>query len=306
MNKSQIREKINSVTSNSSYLRVSDNHPLELYLGRNEKGFPTLRYNGNFIPAKISGNNLLNVKQIKFAGDKNSLLFCFNSDKDVSLFYEFCSDIISQTEDYKGNNGYAEIVNRYNKWRKMFTRNTQLLSEKEIIGLIGELMFLKEYAIPKYGNTVALNGWSGPEPTHKDFSYGDDWYEIKTISTAKNVAYISSIEQLDSDNDGHLIIYKVEKMSPSFSGINLNDLVKSIMNVFELDTDIDIFNKKLENVGYSYDEAYSSYVYNYVSMDAYSVNSNFPRLKAKELPIGVGNVSYELIISLIDKYRGSI
>lgn len=306
MNKEEVRDKINSISSNSEYLRVSYNHPLELYLGKSEQGFPTLRYNAQFSPIKMASNNLLKIKQIKMDENKSSLMFCFCSDKDVSLFYEFCADIISRTENYKGENGYAEIVNRYNKWRKMFTSNSHLLTEIEILGLIGELLFLKDFAIPKYGNTVALNGWSGPDPTHKDFSYGEDWYEIKAISSIKNVVHISSVEQLDSDKDGYLVIYKFEKMSSSFNGINLNKVVKEIINNFDLDYDVDIFNKKLENVGYSYEETYNSYVYNPVSMDVYLVRSDFPRLKSTELPVGIGDVSYELIISLIEKYKGAL
>lgn len=41
----EIKEKLESVESCSQYVRVSSTHPLELYLGKNEKGYMTLRYN---------------------------------------------------------------------------------------------------------------------------------------------------------------------------------------------------------------------------------------------------------------------
>ena len=56
-----------------------------------------------------------------------------------------------------------------------------LLSEFQILGLMGEILFLREFLIPKYGEKMALLGWSGQELTHKDFSYANEWYEIKTI-----------------------------------------------------------------------------------------------------------------------------
>lgn len=305
MNKEEIKNKISMVTSHSQYIRVSDSHPLELYLGKNEKGYPTLRFNGSFLPVKVIGNSLLEIKQVR-TKEYNSLLFCFNSIDNLSLFYNFCEDIINQTENYQGDNGYVEIVNRYNQWKKMFYGSSKLLNENEILGLIGELMFLRDYALDKYGTTIGLNGWSGPEPTHKDFSYGNEWFEIKTISSFKNSVFISSIEQLDSESIGYLIVYKMEKMSPSFNGVSLNKLVGNVMQKLELDSDKDIYIEKLKQVGYAYNEVYDNYIYNYVSRDNYIVREGFPRLKAQNLPVGIGKTQYEVLISLIENYKENI
>ena len=73
----EIKEKLEAVKSFSQYVRVSVGHPLELYLGKNEKGFPTLRYNGNFTPIKVVGTNLIEIKQVKTSG-YNSILFSFD------------------------------------------------------------------------------------------------------------------------------------------------------------------------------------------------------------------------------------
>ena len=70
----EIKEKIQSVELPSQYVRVSVDHPLELYLGKNEKGYLTLRFNGYFIPTKVIGTNLIEVKQVK-TSKYNSILF---------------------------------------------------------------------------------------------------------------------------------------------------------------------------------------------------------------------------------------
>ena len=305
MNKEEIRSKLAQTLSPSTYIRVSEEHPLELYLGKNEKGIPTLRYNGTFQPVRVAGNSLLEIRQVR-TPEYNSLLFCFNSAENLPLFCSFCEDIITQTENYKGDNGYAEIVNRYNQWKKMFYGSSKLLSESEIMGLIGELLFLKNHALEKYGTTDALNGWSGPEPTHKDFSYGDDWFEIKAIGDNKIAVNISSIEQLDSETPGRLIVHRLEKMSPSFNGISLNSLVKSIMDLFWLDTDKDIFVEKLKQAGYAFHEEYDNFVYNPVSTDCYRVDDTFPRITADQQMPGIGKVQYEILIPLIEKYRETL
>ena len=302
MNRNEIENKINLITQYSQYIRVSDSHPLELYIGKNENGYPTLRYNGDFQPVKIVGNIILEIKQVKTA-NYISILFSYTAKENFSLFYNFCEDIINQTSDYSGNDGYIEIVNRYNQWKKMFYGNSKILSENEVIGLIGELLFLKDYCFPIYGISIGLNGWSGPEPTHKDFSYKNEWYEIKSINSFKNTVSISSIEQLDSLVEGKLVVYSFEKMSPSFNGISLNALVGMVSNMIQYETDKDIFFEKLKQVGYSYNEVYDNYVYNMVNVDKYVVNAEFPKIKAEDLPNGIGKVQYEILLSLIEKFK---
>ncbi len=298
----EIKEKLESVEQSSQYVRVSAEHPLELYLGKNEKGNLTLRFNGNFVPTKVLGTNLIDVKQVKTI-NYNSILFSFLSEDNVTLFYHFCEDMITETENYQADDGYKEIINRYNQWKKMFSGNNKILTENEVLGLLGELLFLKNIAIPTYGATDGLNSWSGPEPTHKDFSYKNDWFEIKSINTFKNSVSISSLEQLDSELDGHLVVYSFEKMSPSFSGISLNKMVSEVLKDLSFDTDKDIFIAKLKQVGYSYNEIYDNYVFNLVKKETYLVNDDFPRIKADNLQKGISKVEYEILLSLIEKNK---
>lgn len=298
----EIRSKVESIEQHSQYMRVSAGHPLELYLGKNEKGNPTLRFNGEFTPVKVIGTNLIEIKQVK-TSSYNSILFSFISIDNSTLFYHFCEDMISETENYQGNDGYKEIVNRFNQWKKMFTGNNKILTENEVLGLIGELIFLRDNSFTTYGITDGLNGWSGPEPTHKDFSYKDEWFEIKSVNTFKNSVAISSLEQLDSELNGHLVVYTFEKMSSSFLGITLNKLVTEISNRIQYETDRDIFFNKLKQTGYSYNDVYDNYVFNFVKVDSYLVNADFPRIKAEDLPKGIAKVQYEILISMIEKYK---
>lgn len=148
-----------------------------------------------------------------------------------------------------------------------------------------------------------LNGWSGPEPTHKDFSYKEVWFEIKSINSFKNSVSISSLEQLDSELPGHLVVYNFEKMSSSFAGITLNKLVALISKTLQYETDRDIFFAKLKQVGYSYNEVYDNYVYNLIKVDSYLVDDRFPRIKADTLPSGITKVQYDVLLSMIEKNK---
>lgn len=302
MNKSELIEKFNQVKENSYYLAVSKDHPLDLYVGKNEKGYLTLRFNGDFIPIKIKSNDLLQVKQIKLK-DHNSILFSYDPDEDPSIFYSFCEDIINGTNKCKQEKGYTELVNRYNKWKKLFYYSNNVLTEIEIMGLIGELLFLKNFIFSKYGQSNSLNGWSGPEPTHKDFSFENEWYETKTISSFKNSVTISSLEQLDSEHEGKLIVYKLQKMSPSFNGVSLNKLVNEIFESLSLDSDKDIFVGKLQQAGYVFNEHYDDFVYEVSSMEKFVVNDEFPKIKKETIMEGIGSIKYEILLGYIEKFK---
>lgn len=304
MNAQHIEEKFSTIQENSTYLRVSETHPLELYLGLNELGQKTLRFNGDFVPVKIVGNSVLVIKQVKTSLG-HSILFSYNAKDNYALFYKLCEDIINHTSHCEVSNGYVEIVNRYNQWRKLFYGSKNILAEPEVQGLIGELLFLKDYAMKIYGVPEGLNSWSGPEPTHKDFSHDSEWYEIKSINSKKQNVTISSLEQLDSNVPGKLVVYHFEKMSPNFNGISLNQLVDLILKGMKYNNDIDLFQDKLINVGYCYNEVYDNYVYNLVKKDVYTVNEFFPRINMEDLPRGVVKVKYDIELSAIEKFKES-
>ena len=302
MNKKDLIKRFELVKDNSYYVLASDSHPLELYLGRNEMGDLTLRYNGDFIPIKIKSSEVLQVKQIRLK-EHNSILFSYNKKEDPSIFYSFCEDVINNTENCKKESGYTELVNRYNQWRKLFYTSNSLLNESEIMGLIAEILFLKDELFKKYGQNAGISSWTGPEPTHKDFSFNDVWYEIKAINSYKKSVTISSLDQLDSEYDGYLVVYQLQKMSPNFKGVSLNNLVNTVIKVLDIDEDRDVFIGKLKQAGYSYNDYYDDFVYEISAINKYSVKNDFPRIKKNEVPEGIGNIKYELMLLYIEKYK---
>lgn len=302
MNKEEIKSKISLISKKSFYIRVSDSHPLELYIGRNDDGFLTLRYNGEFKPIKIFGSQLLQIKQVRLK-DINSLLFCYDDKNDDSLFISFCEDIINNTIDCDQSNGYESIINRYNKRRRLFFGANNYLSENEIRGLIGELLFLLNFSLVNYDETTAINGRSGPDPTTKDFSYFDTWYEIKTKNEHRNSITITSIEQLDSPKIGNLVVYNLEKMSSSFDGITLNSLCNLILDKLNIDYNVELFIEKLKKIGFSFNSYYDNFVYSLITKDLYKVDCDFPKLKRCNLPSGISNVKYDIYIPFIEKFK---
>ena len=74
-----------------------------------------------------------------------------------------------------------------------------------------------------------MESWMGPLLGHKDFEIDDTWYEVKSVNENAIQVTISSLEQLESDVNGYLVVVRLEDTS-SVSGcsINLNEVVISV------------------------------------------------------------------------------
>ena len=286
--------------SNSNYFsRVDNVHALELHLGLDERGRKAIELRAPFTPKKVTGTGAIEVSQYRKT-EYNTIRFSL-ADEDISgLFYKFCEDLIEQTRDVKDRSeGYTAIVNRFFQWKKMFVASKKtLLTEPEIMGLIGELLYLRGPLKEKLGLYEALKSWSGQELTHKDFSYGDSWTEVKTIRNGSQTVKISSLEQLESESEGELAVYSLEKMSTAYSGKTLNKLVVDTRAMFSSNEEKDMFMAKVALQGYEYNNYYDDFVYEISGFKRYNVPEGFPKLTRKDVPPAISKASYEL--SLIE------
>ena len=266
--------------ANNSWKLVDANHPICLYVGKDENGLYAMEYVGDFIVnKKIKSSSVISINHYKTPTGEKSIVFSLVDNRWMNQFVTFCNDVCKQTELLQKNSskGYEAVCNAYLVWQKMFRGQNNILSESEIKGLIGELLYLKENIIPKYGHTKSLEAWSGTE--------------------------ITSIEQLDSSTEGTLAVFQVEKMAPSFNGVNLNSLAESIITMFTSLQDKDVFISKLNKAGYFPNTDYDEYVYDVKKLTEYCVNNSFPRLKKDSIPVAVASASYELLLSELDNHK---
>ncbi len=300
-----IQEMDFKTASNNSWRLVDANHPIPLYVGRDDNGLYAMEYVGDFeINKKIKSSTVISINHYNILNGK-SIVFSLLDDRWLSQFITFCNDVCEQTKHLKkdSHKGYEAVCNAYFVWQKMFRGKNNILSESEIKGLIGELLYLKEVVIPKYGPTRSIDSWSGCEKTKKDFSIDNTWFEIKTINVGKSTVEITSLEQLDGSSQGILAVYQVEKMASSFKGINLNAIAESLITVFTNLQDKDDFINKLNKAGYFPNPNYDEYVYQVKDLSEYTVNSSFPKLVRGSIPNAINNASYELLLAEIKNFK---
>lgn len=288
---------------NGEFIRVGKNRKLSLFVGKDEKGNYAFDFRGSYVPVRISLSDVITVQQGK-CGENYILRFSLCNNELLEYFSTFCQDLLDSTESIENDeDAYKTLCSRYFSWKKLFRPNKGGMNDNEIMGLLGELLFMQDYMIPHYGVEMALNSWMGPEKTHKDYSTESLWYEIKTISAGRDSVKISSLEQLDGDNEGYLAVYCLEKMSPTFSGIKLNTLVQILMAKMGTVQNREIFMSKLSLYDYDFSPEYDNYVFTNVGFSMYSIGNDFPRLCRKNTPNAISKIQYEIFLSELEEYK---
>ena len=304
MNNNEIYKTFRDDFPSRHFIRYGENRHLSLYIGRDDDARYSLDFRGKYKPVRISNSDVIVVEQYK-NGDFLTLRFSLENNDLLEYFCTFCQDLLDSVKVMNDDEtAYHTLRSRYYSWRQLFRPDNARLTEAEIMGLIGELLFLKDYMIPERGIDVALESWVGPEKTHKDFSDQHDWFEVKTISFGKDSVRISSIEQLDSDIDGTLVVYELEKMSPSFEGIRLNQLVNSIIALLVNSSQREIFMAKLQLFGFDFSNENDTIVFALRGKNTYRVDTqDFPRIHRSLLPDAITRAQYEILLTKIEPFR---
>lgn len=288
---------------NGAFIRIGENRDLSLYVGKDEKGNYAFDFRGMYVPVRIAQSDVITVQQGK-SGENYILRFSLCTSELLEYFSVFCQDLLESTEYIKNDEeAYKTLCSRYFSWKRLFRPNKSTMNDNEVMGLIGELLFMQDYMIPHYGVEMALDSWMGPEKTHKDYSTECVWYEIKTISAGKDSVKISSLEQLDGDGEGYLAVYCLEKMSPTFSGIKLNALVQSLMTKMRTIQNREIFMSKLGMYNFDFSLEYDKFVFTNVGFSMYNVGDDFPRLCRKNIPNAINKIQYEIFLSELEEYK---
>lgn len=301
----EIEKKFDECKNSMSYKRISPDHPVNIYVGYNDKGNKSLAIISTKCNSDFESTRLIDV-ELNVRADGNYVLsFNLLDDSLSDIFYQFVSDIIDKTYNLKDYSPIAFAIERWKKWINMFKNPKNIfLSENEVRGLLGELIYLEKYMFDKYGIDKSLESWIGSSLSHKDFEIDDTWYELKTIKENALTVTISSIEQLDSNKQGELVLIKLEPSNESIcEPIKLNDYIKKIESYFSNDHQLNIFKEKLDERKYFYAPEYDKYVYSIKGIDHYGVTENFPRLKNNDLPDSIARASYDLYIKKIEDFK---
>lgn len=293
-------------SASRDHIRVDNKHPLDFYLSKGEHSESRLVFIGGNKKVTIKDSDVIKVDIGKRADNRYSYSFMLMDENFSDQFYRLCYDLIDSSRSCDKNEAsYKYVLNLFFKWQRMMKSSANnKLSIEEVKGLIGELMILYRELNLGRDSDELINSWQGPEGYYQDFVFSDTWYEIKAITKRSEKISISSVEQLDVDNEGTLYTVSLDKVDCLTNNtITLNLIIKMIKEKLKNDLkQLDKFIVKLDQMGYSYSKEYDDYIFEIGKIKSYAVNDNFPRLRRKKLPIEIAKVKYEIIISCINDW----
>ncbi|HOD61856.1 MAG TPA: PD-(D/E)XK motif protein [Bacilli bacterium] len=281
---------------------------LSVYYGKTIDNKLRLSFLSKKMPPVIASTRLISIYQV--SEENNIYWTCFDllDIKAATIFYYICDDIVlSIVSEYNEDIALKKIKNRFDLWKKVLNKpiNKEMTIE-EAKGLFGELYFLNSYMFEKYGIEKAIKSWSGPDDYPKDFSIDNTWYEIKTTSINSNIIKISSLGQLDSEDDGNLVIIRLENMSEEYDD-GLSSLGELLNDIYSKIDDLDLRGmliEKLMRKGYLIHNSNTSYKFRFVNKTIYLVNDDFPRIKQSDIKYSeVEEVVYSLRISSLERFK---
>lgn len=288
--------------------RADETHPLDFFITYDENNNMQLLLLSDFLPSVPSSSQQIAVR-VSQRGDGNYAL-CFSlADKSLrNQYVSLCWDIMDCTYEAKNKRkGIQDAVKRFRMWQKLFAEiKKKRLSDTEIKGLIGELCTLKYVVLAHCSQRVSVSGWIGVLGADRDFELADTWYESKAISLNKDTVTISSLDQLDTDIEGHLIIVRIERGSENTPGsFSLNSLVDEIRELLSDDEARMIFDTRLASSNYDCRDPRAETAYVLHRIEAYTVDNEFPRVRRTEVSTAISNGTYNLSIPAIQDWRES-
>ena len=295
-NKMKACERFDENIVSGSYRYYDASHPLNFFVGVDEQNRKTVVLINPSKPDKVKKTSAIDVETVKTNDGQYRLSFHLNDNAMEGIFFKFCDDLVESTRVISDESiGMSLVCKRYNLWKRLFYKlRRPVLTENEQMGLIGELLFLKDDMLKIHESHNAILSWSGCDKTHKDFSIGDEWYEIKSSLVNKLTIKISSLEQLDSDKRGTLVVYEFEKMSEEYNGITLNTVVNDVLSLVD-EEDEEKLLEKLQAAGYEVSEEYDKCCFRNVSKHYYDVNDKFPKISSKDVPPSIVELKYEIL-----------
>ncbi len=256
--------------------------------------------------------NLKDIKPELIPDEKDNsktylLLVLLNLDHQ-DVFATLCEDLIEGiskiTDEQKV---IKELLNRLEKWKSLFDKaSAEGLSKEEQRGLYGELYFLRKWLTNSKDFQNYIQSWLGPEKAIRDFEVNGWALEVKTThGNNHQKIHINSERQLDIDNLNTLILLHLSLEVQQQNGESLNNIVDEINLLLNTDISSQMkFRVKLMQAGYfnNHRAFYESAGYQIRNEIYYLVNEGFPRIEEKDIPKGVGDVKYSIILSEYTDY----
>lgn len=271
------------------------------------------RINSKFQFDENQWNKLKDIKIETLSDERDKskkfLLILLLNKQHKDIFSTLCEDLIFGVSEVLTEQTLVEkLLERFAKWQSLFEKiGKQGLSDELQRGLYGEIYFLRFLLSNDLDKNYCIKSWLGPEKSIQDFQNSNWAVEVKTThSNNHQKIHISSERQLDDSIIEKIFLFHLSLDVRIGNGESLNILIDKVSEMLIDNTIVsNIFKLKLLEFGY-YDfhkPLYDDIGYTIRQENIYRVSGNFPRIIENQVPIGVGDVRYSIILSESEEWR---
>lgn len=288
----------------NAFLLIDRSHHIDINIGYEELNQKTLLIQNSGMLPELPSSKSIVASNYQFANGTWVLSFRLVQSDNEEVFLRFCWDIIESSRDVT-ESIIDFIIERYLKWQRLMEyRRTNILPISRQKGLMGEILFLTE-CTKTMGAQKALESWCGPQGADQDFIYDGTWTEIKATTMASTTILISSLEQLDIDSDGSLMLYRLDKTTNSDThGFTLIDIVENTRALFSTNPKSkELFELRLFQYGYKDLPEYGKQKYRMCGGEEYLVDGTFPKLTKGNIAHQITGASYAIDSASIASFR---
>ena len=242
-------------------------------------------------------------------GDADCLDLLCTEDSTLSVFATVACEIIKELVSALPEDRIAVVTETLARWRWFWDIETAGLSEREALGLFGELWFLDQWVGATRDNLLA---WGGDGQTRHDFQWPERSVEVKTTARRGDGAIVHTVQHLDqlaAPETGKLYLFSLRVARDRLASNTLALLASRCSDQLRDAVEVrDLFLRKLSQRGYNpADPFLSTTAYRIVDEDVYEVTGEFPRLDPESfaggLPTGVIDVNYRIDMSVCGPWR---
>lgn len=290
--------------------RLADaDHPLDFYRGRDFEGRHLfwLECDANGTPpADLPRIGGIDIELHEPSPGRWSLGLALRDSDQLEIFSPLCTNLMVATSSLSSEDGEKAVVTvlgRLKRWQDLLKRrNDDLLSRSEIIGLVGELLFLRDRLLGQIGDVEAALAWRGPFGDEQDFVVARGIIELKTqLATADRRFQIATEDQLDPTSGAIALCHQTLGLGARGQpgAVSLNALVSELLMRLEqtLGDATDILRGSLVEGGYWERPEYDVEWWVAGEFRVYEVAVGFPCIVASSLPAGVSRVRYDISIA---------
>ena len=288
--------------------RADAGHSLDYWFARDLQGRYVLCFDSDAeVPAVSSSPKLagirVNTLTLGEAGCRLVLTLLESGQFDV--FRALCFDLMRSTAELSRSESCAGLsitLNRLRRWQKLLEKaRDDLLTQSKIIGLVGELLFLRDLILPRMNTFDAVQSWRGPYGDEQDFLLAGRIIEVKTqLSTSDRYLPISSEEQLNTASGPILVCHQTLDVpaGEEAGAVSLNGLVSSLVEPMA-DKDYaaaDLLRTALLEAGYRRREEYGRPFWLLNGRSFYKIREGFPRIIPGMISVGIDRVRYRIAL----------